>query len=700
MFADNGISIFMLFSDTTAKLADFAPQRTLDPSARMLPDKTPRDVAGQQHAPFTDLSTAAGLMLAPKGVFDFRQRLEAFCNKWGKPALDSNMECVSEQITLLSFDVLNETPEISRSNVLGHHGPAGELGALNADADTGISSGCYESAGRNNQDEAIFRSNEDYLFLGRPLWASAVVHNQKRASWQHVIIFALEKLLGGRQHLSDDPSIYAKQCLAVLACRVPLQSMEYCEIAPQLIAEHMAWCAAVSWDRESVYLTYLNEPLVATAAAVLWDRELESLLRCLVAGCGSYVSNKGDLGEVAACIWLTVAVDNAYKNKADKTAKQDVLGDALRVMSDRRMQEIQEDTPSPAKKEYDAMLKKLPKGLSMHSVVTLQDMLEGGFPVAVEVDYCKGSVNDIKRRGEAEVEGHAWVSKRNASSGQDSVVFVPPLLAHADVRFKSIKRASGSVGCGDIPFLFEANVAVLVQRQQKGVDLLIPLRLHMRTDDGRSETGWSCVTVLVKNRQSSPRAPSVAGQHLDPISTQAVHCDVRDNGLCSRCLCVKHNHFGVVLNVSNGIVAANERDYGPVWTFLSSDSEAIQNDAESDQDVPRTRKKRKLNEEQDAGNENRDIGIVPTTATLIVNGLRGSCRSRLQPEIMRQIENLVAQDNLSGIIRRRTEQYNDSVDKVLEAASNHDRNYRKLVETAALSRKLAVQVTQSYERKY
>lgn len=53
----HGVCIFMLFSDTTAKLANFVPQRYDDPSARLMMGGGFQDVPGQPHAPFLDLRT-------------------------------------------------------------------------------------------------------------------------------------------------------------------------------------------------------------------------------------------------------------------------------------------------------------------------------------------------------------------------------------------------------------------------------------------------------------------------------------------------------------------------------------------------------------------------------------------------------------------------------------------------------------------
>lgn len=237
-------------------------------------------------------------------------------------------------------------------------------------------------------------------------------------------------------------------------------------------------------------------------------------------------------------------------------------------------------------------------------------------------------------------------------------------------------------------------MAVLTHRQQKGIDILIPLRLRILSENGRSETGWSFLTVQVKNRRKPGASYTVAGKHLDPIFTRAVHCDNEENRLCTRCLCMKERHYGIVLNVHGGEVRATERNYGSFWTFISP--EAVHNGEERNEKLS---KKRKLS----SGNgEENVIHKAPSSANLIVNELSDlstNSRSRCTQTVAELIENIVAQDTLSGIIERKTQQQLKAVQEVLDAALEGDRNYSSLVKTVDLTKRLARDVAQTYTTK-
>lgn len=617
----------------------------------------------------------------PKCICDFRKRLQNFCRRWQKPRIGELIESVSEELTSIPFYVFREQAEKCEQTKGGD-------GMMEDDAMM-IAGGDMDATGADGEreGETIFQCDEDYIYLGRPLWASSVVHNQTKASWKEMVLFALRKLLGGPMELSKDRTTYAQQALAVLACRVPLRFAECSGVSPQLIAEHMAWCSAVSWDRESVYLTYINEPIIATAAAVLWEKELQCMLRYLIATYGSYMSGNGELGETAACILLIVAVDSAYKNKAKNGTSRgnsndtDQLAIAYQSKKSSSQETVGKDT-SPGKKQYLDHMEDLPRGLSMHGVVTVQEFLEGAFYLTAVMDYSMGAVQDIFNK-ENELKGHAWVPKsdggRKYGSGERFVAFVPELMANAEIRFKSIKKASSTVGCRDLPFLFEANVAVLARSGQKGIDILIPLRLRIPRENGRNKTAWSwsCLVIQVKNRKEKIAAYRVAGENLNPVATNAVRCDARDLELCTRCINANDNHFGIVLNVHDGKDVVAERLYGPLWTFISP--EAI----ERRNDVNRKGKKRKLSRERHPEREERyAITKAPASATLVINGLLGGKserhRSRCPPETVRQIENLLAHDTLLGVMRTKTQKQMSALDKLINHASQVDDNYVNL----------------------
>lgn len=135
---------------------------------------------------------------------------------------------------------------------------------------------------------------------------------------------------------------------------------------------------------------------------------------------------------------------------------------------------------------------------------------------------------------------YRWSGCQQEGDINGLIVYVPRLMATAEMRFKSIKMTGVTVGCRDLPFLFEANVAVLTKSYQEGIDVLIPLRCSVTKQNGAHGTEWSCLTVQVKNRQDFPDAHMIAGDRLNIKATGAVKCNVNvpqdsSNQQCQRC---------------------------------------------------------------------------------------------------------------------------------------------------------------------
>lgn len=162
MYTESKVKIFMLLSDTTAKLADFVPERSQDPSARMMMGKTVPDVPGQPHAPFINLRTeAAGIMVVPKEKFDFPDRLKKFCKVWQSPNISQETESVTEEVTSISFDSVREQSEDYDVSMEKGFEPA-----IGKSVEKGEQ---FVTALEKNVTETVFRSDEEYLYLGRPL---------------------------------------------------------------------------------------------------------------------------------------------------------------------------------------------------------------------------------------------------------------------------------------------------------------------------------------------------------------------------------------------------------------------------------------------------------------------------------------------------------------------------------------------------
>ena len=287
-----GVCVFLIFSDTTSKIANFTPGTALDGSDRTF---SPYRVNGTILPPFTSLATDSLSMRiyhAPEmsSSDNLCSRVIRFCQKWGFPTEDLN---VSETATGFVFShewhsERRKTSDLQRSRIYSE-GP----------------------------DVNIFTCNNDYFGVGRPIWASLRVHAEKPFKWEDGINFAKRKLLGGgsenlrpKDDRNGEPRCV--QLLAAVACRVPLQIDPKGHAASQLVASHMAYCQSISHDRRSVNLVYPNEPVLATAASLIWLEATVEILQVVHKYCFSYVSSQGDVGEICTCILLLLAIDKAY----------------------------------------------------------------------------------------------------------------------------------------------------------------------------------------------------------------------------------------------------------------------------------------------------------------------------------------------------------------------------------------------------
>ncbi|KAH9251323.1 hypothetical protein BASA81_010734 [Batrachochytrium salamandrivorans] len=163
-----------------------------------------------------------------------------------------------------------------------------------------------ETKAHNQFPPFILRTSFDALRdgndkLGRPLVAE---HAAKPNYLQ-------QKLLGA----SSFDNASRDGLLAAVLVRVAVSISAQSRVSERLVASHMGTLLSVSFDRESLLVTYLSEPALAAAASLLWRKHLPSLLSTLREAlvCGAVSAGPvsvGPAGEIAAQVALLVAFDS------------------------------------------------------------------------------------------------------------------------------------------------------------------------------------------------------------------------------------------------------------------------------------------------------------------------------------------------------------------------------------------------------
>ena len=527
-----GVCVFLIFSDTTSKIANFTPVTAPDDSDRTF---SPFRVNGTILPPFTSLRTDPLSMRIyhaeeMSSSNNLCRRVVHFSEKWGFPTEDLN---VSEMATGFIFSqewqTARQNTSFSQRSQICSNGP----------------------------DVNIFTCNDDYFGVGRPIWASLRVHAKKPFKWEDGIMFAKRKLLGGGSDSlrskgdvgGEDRSL---QMLAAVACRVPLQIDPKGLTASQLVASHMAYCQSISHDRRSVNLAYPNEPILATAASLIWREATVEILQVVHKYCFSFVTSQGDVGEICTCILLLLAIDKAYESLTCNPPL------ALRT--------------------------------SMFEHVELKSFLSALFGMHLTDKWDFSKSRDVK-------------SGRGLASS-DAGLYVPQLLQHARVRFKSIKCGGAYLNCRDIPLLYEANIALLTSRHYGRVDIVVPLRL---------EKCWSYLVVQVKMTTKNAHACEWGGSSID-ITMNRNFCVLGNKERCELCEFTSKNHLGLVINTWDGLISKLESPLGKLWTFVEN----------CDLQTPHRKgaiTRHRANERTQDGNNNNNIIAQPTRATIIARSI-------------------------------------------------------------------------------
>lgn len=127
-------------------------------------------------------------MVPPKASFDYSERSKKFSRLFGAPHCPEGVESVTEEINSLPLHVPRRTDRDGEEKLA--------INALRRD-DT-------------HADDTLFRNDAEYVYLGRPLWASSIVHNRKLASWKEMLCLRMTSFL------VDTKSLFQKECRSTL----------------------------------------------------------------------------------------------------------------------------------------------------------------------------------------------------------------------------------------------------------------------------------------------------------------------------------------------------------------------------------------------------------------------------------------------------------------------------------------------------
>ncbi|CAG8670090.1 3660_t:CDS:2, partial [Paraglomus brasilianum] len=145
-------------------------------------------------------------------------------------------------------------------------------------------------------------SPQELFALGRPLWDLLKPAEQKLL------------VLGGGITV---PNWLKKPALAVLSSRISLDITAESHVSSELVAGFMGICVHVSEDQHQLLAFYPSEPILAEAAASLMqcERVFGKLLSFLLDALQTGYVKPGYCGELVAHLLLTIAWDQATKNK-------------------------------------------------------------------------------------------------------------------------------------------------------------------------------------------------------------------------------------------------------------------------------------------------------------------------------------------------------------------------------------------------
>lgn len=155
----------------------------------------------------------------------------------------------------------------------------------------------------------------EFLKLGCPLWGAFMEYgNLPESSITDLIAFAKRKLLGGCNFLDLDMNenvvIRTLSYIAALASRMSLTIIPKSNLTNLLVASCMAQLEYLSADRQSVYINYPSDVVLAEAAADFLDSKSLEIMRALLEYTANSEISLGDGGESIAEMIVLAAIDN------------------------------------------------------------------------------------------------------------------------------------------------------------------------------------------------------------------------------------------------------------------------------------------------------------------------------------------------------------------------------------------------------
>lgn len=162
--------------------------------------------------------------------------------------------------------------------------------------------------------------------FGRPLWYalySAIVKNgfqeeRDRGNWKETLLIDLasKKLTCNHEvnQLLENQTDITFKCfaLALFGCRAVINLNPASMITSRLVADFMAICLYINYDRSKMFVTYKSEPILAEASANLCRKNhnlfrtaVDAMTDCFTEG---HV-DQGDQDELAARLIILKAID-------------------------------------------------------------------------------------------------------------------------------------------------------------------------------------------------------------------------------------------------------------------------------------------------------------------------------------------------------------------------------------------------------
>jgi hypothetical protein len=299
--------------------------------------------------------------------------------------------------------------------------------------------------------------------------------------------FAKREYIGrGNADSSKEVEIRNIALIAMRLCVTPLNFL--CQ--ERMVSHYMATLLAISSDRESLLVQYVDEPFLGEAAAAalnrnsLWDDALEVLYRQFCAGHLAFAQDRGDAGELAGALITTLAYDAAVQHSRQSRACINVR-------------------PRPSLESMDQQSQLTPK--------TLSDVEHDIAPVVIDTWYKSMDSNLIDRLIYSRpVTVYQYLKTLLPAKTFDSIDYIsnPELemswhckrMLNGFVAFTQYHQAEAHVPISHADSLFIRRSATITHRLQTGYDLVIWVKLGDSMHNGNTIPGsYSAIFIECKN---------------------------------------------------------------------------------------------------------------------------------------------------------------------------------------------------------